>query len=123
MTSTLALTPSKQHFTSENNKDLAKHIGICSILTYLPSHIDIFLCCSGEDRSTFKEIAKNSTHSILAACGIKHRKSMVSAGIEPPDSCPHDWDNGPAHLLKACCSSCFSSFVEDVVQKLIGAAP
>lgn len=74
------------------------------------------------DRSTFKEIAKNSTHSILAACGIEHRRSMVSAGVEPPDNCTHDSDDGPAHLLKGCCSSCFSSFIKDVVQRLIGTA-
>ncbi|ONK63284.1 uncharacterized protein A4U43_C07F13380 [Asparagus officinalis] len=71
------------------------------------------------DHSTFKEIARNSTHTILAACGIEHRRSMVTSVSEPPDNCVHDSDDGPEHLLKGCCSSCFNSFVKDVVRRLI----
>ncbi|KAJ6807764.1 chromodomain-helicase-DNA-binding protein 5-like [Iris pallida] len=71
------------------------------------------------ERTTFKEVGRKSTHTILAACGIEHRRDMVSADVEPPNDCAHDPADGPAHLAKGCCSSCFNSFVKDVVLRLL----
>ncbi|OWM72442.1 hypothetical protein CDL15_Pgr018327 [Punica granatum] len=38
----------------------------------------------------FKDIARSSTHTILAACGLDHRKTEVHAGpLPPPLACSH----------------------------------
>ncbi|KAG0489768.1 hypothetical protein HPP92_006631 [Vanilla planifolia] len=71
------------------------------------------------EHSVSKKIAKKTTHTILAACGIQHSRSMVSSILQPPDSCSHDLNGGPVNLLRGCCSSCFTSYVSNVVKMFV----
>ncbi|KAK1317034.1 hypothetical protein QJS10_CPA05g00297 [Acorus calamus] len=72
------------------------------------------------ERSAFKEIVRQSTHTILAACGFEHRRSMAFP-IQPPPACSHsnDGDGQQTSLIKGCCPSCFESFAKDVVSKIV----
>ncbi|KAG7969324.1 hypothetical protein I3843_07G025900 [Carya illinoinensis] len=71
--------------------------------------------------STFKDIARSSTHTIVAACGIEHRRSEVHCPVPPPSVCSHIelMAGGQTSLMKGCCSSCFESFVGDVVKRIM----
>ncbi|CAL0302315.1 unnamed protein product [Lupinus luteus] len=70
--------------------------------------------------SIFKDIARSSTHTILAACGLEHKKSEVCT-VPPPCICPHIelMGGGEKSLIQGCCSSCFDSFVGDVVKRVL----
>ncbi|CAL5194799.1 unnamed protein product [Lathyrus oleraceus] len=72
------------------------------------------------DYSTFKDIARSSTHTILAACGLEHKTSEVCSA-PPPSVCPHVEliAGGHTSMMKGCCSSCFDSFVGDVVKRIL----
>ncbi|KAL5786757.1 hypothetical protein ACOSQ2_009149 [Xanthoceras sorbifolium] len=72
------------------------------------------------DNSTFKDIARSSTHTILAACGLEHRRSEVQV-VHPPSICPHveRVAAGQTSLMKGFCSPCFDSFVKDVVKRIM----
>ncbi|XP_050223291.1 uncharacterized protein LOC126673255 [Mercurialis annua] len=69
---------------------------------------------------TSKDILRSSTHTILAACGLEHKRSEVHS-IPPPSICMHG-DRliaGQTSILKGLCSSCFDSFVRDVVKTIM----
>ncbi|XP_027937295.1 uncharacterized protein LOC114191996 isoform X3 [Vigna unguiculata] len=70
--------------------------------------------------STFKDVARSSMHTILAACDLEHKNSEV-CNVPPPSACPHMelMAGGPTSLIKGCCSSCFDSFVGDVVKRVL----
>ncbi|KAA8545223.1 hypothetical protein F0562_020007 [Nyssa sinensis] len=70
--------------------------------------------------STFKDIARSSTHTILAACGIEHRGNEVYP-VQPPSICNHieQIAVGQMSLMKGHCSSCFELFVKDVVCEIM----
>ncbi|KAK3198317.1 hypothetical protein Dsin_021732 [Dipteronia sinensis] len=72
------------------------------------------------DNSTFKDIARSSTHTILAACGLEHRRSEVQV-VHPPSTCSHveRVAAGQTSLMKGFCSPCFDSFVKDVVKRIM----
>ncbi|XP_044482437.1 LOW QUALITY PROTEIN: uncharacterized protein LOC123208884 [Mangifera indica] len=72
------------------------------------------------DHSTFKDIARSSTHTILATCGLEHRRSEVHL-VHPPSICSHveRLAAGQTSLMKGFCSSCFDTFVKDVVKKIM----
>jgi len=59
-------------------------------------------------------------HTILAACDLEHKNSEV-CNVAPPSACPHMelMAGGPTSLIKGCCSSCFDSFVGDVVKRVL----
>ncbi|KAJ6928433.1 hypothetical protein NC652_012513 [Populus alba x Populus x berolinensis] len=40
------------------------------------------------DHDTFKDISRSSTHTILAACGLEHKRSEVHT-VPPPSTCIH----------------------------------
>ncbi|KAK7392062.1 hypothetical protein VNO78_20489 [Psophocarpus tetragonolobus] len=71
-------------------------------------------------QSTFKDIARSCMHTILAACDLEHKKSEVCT-VPPPTACPHMelMAGGQTSLIKGCCSSCFDSFVGDVVKRIL----
>ncbi|XP_010524844.1 PREDICTED: tyrosine-protein kinase BAZ1B [Tarenaya hassleriana] len=73
-------------------------------------------------QATFNEIATCSIHTILAACGLEHRSSEVHV-VTPPVTCPHGGgiavEMGSSSMMKGCCSSCFDSFVKDVVKTIM----
>ncbi|KAM0947617.1 putative chromatin regulator PHD family [Dioscorea sansibarensis] len=71
------------------------------------------------ERATYKDIARRSTYTILAACGIGHHREIVTSPVQLPNTCTHDSDDGPGNLMKNCCSACFSLFVQGVVEKLM----
>ncbi|KDP23423.1 hypothetical protein JCGZ_23256 [Jatropha curcas] len=69
---------------------------------------------------TFKDIARSSTHTILAACGLEHKRSEVHS-VPPPSICIHG-DRliaGQTSIMKDFCSSCFDSFARDVVKRIM----
>ncbi|KAK9292964.1 hypothetical protein L1049_020946 [Liquidambar formosana] len=70
--------------------------------------------------STFKDVARKSTHTILAACGLEHRRSEVYS-MQPPPICSHveTMADGQMSLLKGYCSSCFDSIVRNVVKTIL----
>ncbi|RID64408.1 hypothetical protein BRARA_E03349 [Brassica rapa] len=79
--------------------------------------------------ATFEEISTCSIHTILAACGLEHKSSEVHF-VPPSVTCPHDDmrpgsssgnnnNSSSSSLMKGCCSSCFDSFVEDVVKMIL----
>ncbi|XWS57459.1 hypothetical protein CRYUN_Cryun09bG0175700 [Craigia yunnanensis] len=84
-----------------------------SHLKALSNNIDL-------DNGTFKDIATSSMHTLLAACGLEHRKSEVHI-VPPPSSCTHidRVAAGQASLMKGCCLTCFDSFVKDVVKRIM----
>ncbi|KAJ0234238.1 F18 protein [Hirschfeldia incana] len=80
-------------------------------------------------QASFEEISTCSMHTILAACGLEHKSSEVHL-VPPSVTCPHDDMMRPgsssgnnssssSSLMKGCCSSCFDSFVEDVVKMIL----
>lgn len=73
----------------------------------------ILLMClvifSGTER--FKKIARTSTHSVLAACGMEHSKSV--AVTFPKLICKH------VGHMQSSCTECLSSFVKNVVSSLL----
>ncbi|CAK7340593.1 unnamed protein product [Dovyalis caffra] len=76
------------------------------------------------DHDTFKDIARSSTHTILAACGLEHKRSEVHT-VPQPSTCIHI-DRvvaGQTSVMKGCCSSCFDSFVRDVVKRIMDTRP
>jgi len=77
-----------------------------------------YLFYSGHN--TIKDIARSSMHTILAACDLEHLKSEVCT-VPPPSACPHMEliASGQTSLIKGCCSSCFDSFVGDVVKRVL----
>ncbi|XP_030459784.1 uncharacterized protein LOC115680175 [Syzygium oleosum] len=68
----------------------------------------------------FKEIARCSTHTVLAACGLEHRRSEVYT-IPPPSVCSHidKIATGQTSLMRGVCSTCFDVFVRDVTQNIM----
>eukprot|EP01018_Ginkgo_biloba_P022833 Gb_26794 [translate_table: standard] len=65
----------------------------------------------------YKEIAKFSTHTILAACGLEHHESRVYHFQKI--LCSHlDQECQSSSLMPMCCNECFDSFVKDVVNKI-----
>ncbi|KAJ8772037.1 hypothetical protein K2173_027214 [Erythroxylum novogranatense] len=73
---------------------------------------------------TFKDIARSSTHTILAACGLEHRRSEVhTVPLPPPCSHRDAVSIGELSLMKGFCSSCFDSFVRDVVKRILDTRP
>ncbi|KAE8725520.1 hypothetical protein F3Y22_tig00008667pilonHSYRG00012 [Hibiscus syriacus] len=84
------------------------------------SHLKAF----SNDNGTLKDIATSSMHTLLAACGLEHRRSEVQ--IMPPSSnCVHieRVEAGQASLMKGCCLTCFDSFVKDVVKRIMDTRP
>ncbi|CAL5330128.1 unnamed protein product [Camellia sinensis] len=69
--------------------------------------------------TTFKDIARISTHTILASCGIEHQASEVYP-VQPPSMCNHAeaMASGQMSLMKGFCTSCFDSFVRRVVREI-----
>lgn len=73
---------------------------------------------SGPD--DLKDIARSSTHTILAACGLDPRKTEVHTGPlpPPPSGCMHSKVAacGQTSLIKGLCWACFDAYVGDVVE-------
>ncbi|KAJ6876656.1 hypothetical protein NC651_029606 [Populus alba x Populus x berolinensis] len=76
------------------------------------------------DHDTFKDIARSSTHTILAACGLEHKRSEVHT-VPLPSTCTHidRVDAGQTSVMRGCCSSCFDSFVRNVVKRIMDTRP
>ncbi|KAL3538238.1 hypothetical protein ACH5RR_001604 [Cinchona calisaya] len=72
------------------------------------------------DYSTFKDIARSSTHTILAACGLEHRWNEVYP-VQAPLICSHieRKAGGQFSPFKDQCSSCFDLFVRNVVKEIM----
>ncbi|XP_028556713.1 autophagy-related protein 36-like isoform X2 [Dendrobium catenatum] len=68
----------------------------------------------------FKEIARASTHSILAACGLEHSKSCARPFSN--QVCRHTSQIKQLHestLMPGSCKECFHSFVKYVVKSIL----
>ncbi|KAE8710538.1 Detected protein of confused Function [Hibiscus syriacus] len=72
------------------------------------------------DNGAFTDIATNSVHTILAACGLEHKRSEVHI-VPPLSNCTHieRVAAGQVSLMKGCYRTCFDSFVKDVVKRIM----
>ncbi|KAI3962310.1 hypothetical protein MKW92_052633 [Papaver armeniacum] len=72
----------------------------------------------------FKKIAKVSTHTVLAACGLEHSKSSVRRPY-PHLACSHTGTQSRQQqlhmldLMHSSCTDCFHGFVKDVVNSIL----
>ncbi|KAJ8560582.1 hypothetical protein K7X08_022442 [Anisodus acutangulus] len=69
---------------------------------------------------TFKQVARLTTHSILAACGLEHK----APGISPLPECvcvhaEEDKEVRRSTLMPKSCRECFFSFVKNVVNTIL----
>ena len=71
------------------------------------------------DYSTFKDVARSSTHTILAACGLEHRLNEVYPMQALLIICSHAEQKagGQSSPSKDHCSSCFDLLVRNVVRE------
>lgn len=93
------------------------HVNSFLFISNVPSCLS---CLFDSGNSTIKDIAMISLNTILAACGLEHKTNEV-CGVPPPSACPHIEliAGGQTSLIKGCCSSCFDSFVGDVVKRVM----
>ncbi|XP_024312485.1 uncharacterized protein LOC100840975 isoform X2 [Brachypodium distachyon] len=72
------------------------------------------------DQTSFMNVARRATNTVLALSGIAHNRDRVVATPFPfPSHCRHACDGRePAFLMRTVCSSCFNSFVGDVVSHI-----
>ncbi|KAF3325229.1 hypothetical protein FCM35_KLT10300 [Carex littledalei] len=63
----------------------------------------------------YKEVARVSTHTILAAYGLEHHQALARSFSRP--LCNHNKDM--SNLVSGCCRDCFSSFVWRVVKSVL----
>lgn len=73
------------------------------------------LVFSGVDR--FKEVARIATHTVLAACGLEHSKSLVRPFFKL--HCIHAIRLEATSLMSDCCRECFNFFIQDVVRTIL----
>lgn len=76
----------------------------------------------GPAQSTLADIARSSTHTILAACELEHKSNeVVAVSVSPPAICGHIelMACSKASLMRGRCSSCFDSYVGEVVNKIL----
>lgn len=76
------------------------------------------VACAGID--AFKEIARLATHTILAACGLEHRKS--EAYSLPGVVCTHTGRSkqlSKSNLMPKSCQQCFHVFVKNIVNSIM----
>lgn len=66
----------------------------------------------------FKEVARQSTHTILAACRSEHQKSDT---VLASSVCSHWNDIQQFHrsTMPNCCRQCFYMFVKNVVNSIM----
>ncbi|PON82981.1 Cdk-activating kinase assembly factor [Trema orientale] len=69
--------------------------------------------------TTFKEIARLATHTILAACGLEHNKKYGIYSF-PSFVCSHaDLSETKTNIMPESCQDCFYSFVKNVVNSIM----
>lgn len=82
---------------------------------------DVFklLVCAGVD--AFKEIARASTHNILAAYGLEHSKAIRCSSFTRPVCChlEQDKQQHEASPMPNSCGGCFDLFVRNVVGSIV----
>ncbi|XP_027364947.1 bromodomain adjacent to zinc finger domain protein 1A [Abrus precatorius] len=96
------------------------HIAKEQLQSMVKSHLKSMSQNIDLGHNTFKDVTRSSMHTILAACGLEHKKSEVCT-VPTPSVCPHIelMAGGQTSLIKGCCSSCFDSFVGDVVKRIL----
>ncbi|TYH35824.1 hypothetical protein ES332_D13G220300v1 [Gossypium tomentosum] len=101
---------------NEDNSSMAKE----QLQVMVRSQLKALSRDSDLDNGTFMDIATSSMHTLLAACGLEHRRSEVHM-VPPPSNCTHieRVAAGQASLMKGCCLTCFDSFVKDVVKRIM----
>ncbi|XVE63104.1 hypothetical protein DITRI_Ditri06bG0172900 [Diplodiscus trichospermus] len=100
----------------EDNSSMAKE----QLQAMVRSHLKALSNDIDFENGTFKDVATSSMHTLLAACGLDHRRSEVHI-VPPPSNCTHfeRMAAGQASLMKGCCLTCFDSFVKDVVKRIM----
>ncbi|XP_021757188.1 uncharacterized protein LOC110722227 [Chenopodium quinoa] len=102
--------------TSKGNKDDEVKGEIQSLVK-----LNLKLLCKNKRLGVdaFKEIARLSTHTILASCGFEHRKIVSPA---PTLVCHHGDQTPQFHrstIVPSSCRECFYVFVKDVVNSIM----
>lgn len=88
----------------------------------IKSHLKNLSRDSNLAQSTLADIARSSTQTILAACELEHKSNeVVAVPVSPPAICGHIelMACSKASLMRGRCSSCFDSYVGEVVKKIL----
>ncbi|XP_016450763.2 uncharacterized protein LOC107775533 [Nicotiana tabacum] len=96
----------------------------CDAKTEIQSHVKLNLKILCRDKKlevgTFKQVARLATHSILAACGLEHRRPGISS--LPECVCVHAEEVRNLRrstLMPNSCRECFFLFVKNVVNTIL----
>lgn len=84
------------------------------VLSLVKTHLNPMYRSKILEADQFKEIAKVSTHSILAACGLEYYGQRMYPFQRISCSHSNQQTQSPS-LMPMCCNECFGSFVKDVV--------
>ncbi|RDX66253.1 PHD and RING finger domain-containing protein 1 [Mucuna pruriens] len=68
---------------------------------------------------TFKVVARQATHTILAACSSKQQKSSTSSSSSVCSHADHTPQFQKSTLMPNCCRQCFYAFVNNVVNSIM----
>ncbi|MQL75744.1 hypothetical protein Taro_008131 [Colocasia esculenta] len=107
------------HIPNEGNSCCSSESAKKQVKSTVKRHLNHLTRDTSLGRRDLKEISGHATHTILAACGFEHRPSKVTTIVQVPSDCVHLADGDHTSLVKGCCSSCFASFVENVVQEIL----
>lgn len=84
------------------------------VLSLVKTHLQPIYRSKKLGADQFREVARVSTHSILAACGLEYYGKRVHPFQRI--SCSHlNQQRQSPSLMPMCCNQCFGSFVRDVV--------
>ncbi|XP_071932439.1 uncharacterized protein [Coffea arabica] len=95
-----------------------RNVGKEQVQSMVKSHLKSLSRELELDYSTFKDVARSSTHTILAACGLEHRLNEVYP-MQALLICSHAEQKagGQSSPSKDHCSSCFDLLVRNVVRE------
>lgn len=68
---------------------------------------------------TFKVVARQATHTILAACHSEQQKSNIYSSNSVCSHTDHNLQFQKSNLMPNCCRQCFHVFVNDVVKSVL----
>ncbi|KAJ4959888.1 hypothetical protein NE237_019798 [Protea cynaroides] len=120
------IEPPKVKWGLEKNSSLAESLGTedADAKSEVQSLVKINLKLLARDKHLgvdgFKEVARQATHTILAACGLKHTKPIARCFPNPTcGHASHGQQIRMSKLMPSSCRECFYVFVKDVVNSII----
>ncbi|CAK8563282.1 unnamed protein product [Lathyrus sativus] len=91
--------------------------------TEIQSLVKLNLKCLTRDKKlgveTFKLVARQATHTILAACHSEQHKSSIYSSSSVCSHTDHITQFQKSTLMTNCCRQCFQVFVNDIVKSIM----